>query len=152
MDEVASNCSRIGVLVSGEMKPPEEVQNMQAQNSRTLVLKMKVQGKPQDQQEVLRKLASDMSSFQGSSLTKRVGCCVVYNLSQVQMDKVVQFVESKKTAWKLESYSVSPASLEDVFMKLDDEKKEAFRFSSSSDDSENDKKENSMKKTAQPKG
>ncbi|KAH8249905.1 hypothetical protein KR026_000977, partial [Drosophila bipectinata] len=42
MDEVASNCSRIGVLVSGEMKPPEELQSMQAQNSRTLVLKMKV--------------------------------------------------------------------------------------------------------------
>ncbi|KAH8330338.1 hypothetical protein KR067_001288, partial [Drosophila pandora] len=42
MDEVTSNCSRFGIMDSGGMKHPEELQSMQAQNSHVLVLKLKV--------------------------------------------------------------------------------------------------------------
>lgn len=48
IDEVNANCSRVGVMDSGEMKSPEELQSMQEQNSRVLVLKLKVQGRPQE--------------------------------------------------------------------------------------------------------
>ncbi|KAI8044260.1 hypothetical protein M5D96_000411, partial [Drosophila gunungcola] len=123
MEEVSALCSRVGFLVSGEMKRIGSLQQVRSEVSHVMVLKLKVKHKkkPEEQKEVIEIVKAEIAElFPSGLLLEALGNSLRYQISKddTTWSNLFYEMELKRSDGILEDYSITQPSLDEIFMEL----------------------------------
>ncbi|XP_016960530.1 ATP-binding cassette sub-family A member 17 isoform X2 [Drosophila biarmipes] len=153
LDEVNAMCSRVGFLVAGEMSCIGSLQSVRSEVSNVNVLKVKLKSKPEEQKKDIKKFKADMLRlFPMAKLQETLDRYLKYHVykNSATLSNLFYQMEMKRNEGKLEDYSISQASLEDILMELNDIDSVVLIDSDSSEDSDENKETNTVsEKTSQ---
>ncbi|XP_044315107.1 LOW QUALITY PROTEIN: phospholipid-transporting ATPase ABCA3 [Drosophila rhopaloa] len=126
VEDVNALCTRVGLLVSGELTCIGSVQQVRSEVSHIMVLgiQVKVKNDPQAQKEVLETVMAEIDNlFPASLLQEALGNSLRYHIykSDTTWSNLFYQMELKRNDGKLEDYSITQASLDEILMELNNE-------------------------------
>ncbi|KAH8344373.1 hypothetical protein KR084_010384 [Drosophila pseudotakahashii] len=124
MEVVNATCSRVGFLVAGEMSCMGSMQQVRSEVSNINVIKIKVNTKQEEEKKVMRKFKSEMAKiFPMAKLQETLENYLRYHINKnaTTLSNLFYQMELKRSEGKLEDYSITQASLKEIYMELNDE-------------------------------
>nr|XP_036672613.1 ATP-binding cassette sub-family A member 2 isoform X3 [Drosophila suzukii] len=147
IDEVNAMCSRVGFLVAGEMSCIGSFQSVRSEVTHINVLRVKFKSKPEEQKKDIKKFKADMQRlFPMAKLQESLDNYLRYHIhkNSATLSSLFYQMELKRNEGKLEDYSISQASLEQILMELNDVDSVVLVDSDTSEDSDEDKETNTV--------
>lgn len=127
MEECEALCTNLTVMVNGKLKCLGSTQHLKNKFARGFELKIKVKQDAQQMSNVTEIKDFVQRTFTGAVLVEEFQGLLSYNVSasHVKWSRLFGIMESAKTDFQIEDYSVNQTSLEQVvlsFLKNQDEK------------------------------
>ncbi|EDW96087.2 uncharacterized protein Dyak_GE25638, isoform D [Drosophila yakuba] len=124
MEEANALCSTVGLLVSGTMMFVGSLQQLRSEVTNTIMIRLKVNASAEEQKGNIQQVMTDMEElFPLATLREFLGNYLIYNINNnvTTLSNLFYQMEKLRDKGKLEDYSITQVSLNEIYKILDEE-------------------------------
>ncbi|XP_039490027.1 phospholipid-transporting ATPase ABCA3 isoform X2 [Drosophila santomea] len=124
MEEANALCSTVGLLVSGTMMFVGSLQQLRSEVTNTIMIRLKVNASAEEQKGNIQQVMTDMEElFPLATLREFLGNYLIYNINNnvTTLSNLFYQMEKLRDEGKLEDYSITQVSLDEIYKILDEE-------------------------------